>query len=190
MWIGLTGGIGSGKTTIANALREQGLTVYDTDKAAKDLIMLPPVREQIETLLGKQVFEGGYYHTDLVAAAVFARPDLLQALNGIVHPAVVQHLKQTYPHRDETLFIESAILYESGMDALCDRVVAVIAPKALRIERTMARDGKSREQVVARINNQMSNCQLRHRVDYVVENNGKQSVKDLTRKLLKRYKLI
>ena len=190
MWIGLTGGIGSGKTTIANQLRERGMAVYDTDQAAKAVIMTPPVREQLEALFGSEVFQDGYYHTDLVAATVFARPDLLQALNRIVHPAVVQDLRQTYPHQGETLFIESAILYESGMDALCDRVVAVIAPKTLRIERTMARDGKSREQVVARIKSQMSNCQLRHRVDYVVENNGKQSVEELTRKLLKRYKLL
>lgn len=189
MWIGLTGGIGSGKTTIANALRERGYEVYDTDHAAKAVLMTSPVREQVEQLLGKEVYDANGYRTDRVAAIVFANPDKLAALNAIVHPAVIRNLQQTYPDRTKTLFIETAILYESGMDALCDKVVAVIAPKTLRIERTMARDNKSREQVTARIKSQLSNCQLRHRVDYVVENNGKQPIDKLVQKLIKRFSL-
>ncbi len=188
MWIGLTGGIGSGKSTIARELRQRGYEVYDTDSAAKQLIMTKDIRGKIEDLLGKEVYEDDVYRTDRVAAIVFADPDKLLQLNHIVHPAVRRDIKQRYKSSD-VVFIETAILYESGMDEICDKVVAVIAPKTLRIERTMARDKKSREQVLSRIKQQMSNCQLRHKVDYVVENNGKQTIDKLTDKLIKYLKI-
>ncbi len=188
MLIGLTGGIGSGKTTIAGALRERGYAVYDTDSAAKRLVLTPAVRQRIEQLLGEDVYDGNTYLTSRVAERVFADPDLLYGLNAIVHPAVRDDLS-IFNFRFSTehpfAFVESAILYESGFDSACDYIVAVIAPKTLRIARTMARDNKSEEEVKRRIKAQMSNCQLRHRVDYVVENNGRQPVSVLVDKLLR-----
>ena len=192
MLIGLTGGIGSGKTTIANALRERGYTVYDTDNAAKRLVLTPSVRSAIEKLLGQDVYDGDRYLTHRVAERVFADPELLGRLNTIVHPAVRQDLQQTVgalPDGD-MVFVESAILYESGFDTDCDYVVAVIAPKTVRIARTMARDNKTEDEVKQRIKAQMSNCQLRHRVQYVVENNGRQPVSTLVDKLLRHLKRI
>ena len=192
MLIGLTGGIGSGKTTIANALRERGYTVYDTDNAAKRLVLTPSVRSAIEKLLGQDVYDGDRYLTHRVAERVFADPELLGQLNTIVHPAVRQDLQQTVgalPDGD-MVFVESAILYESGFDTDCDYVVAVIAPKTVRIARTMARDNKTEDEVKQRIKAQMSNCQLRHRVQYVVENNGRQPVSTLVDKLLRHLKRI
>ena len=188
MLIGLTGGIGSGKTTIAGALRERGYAVYDTDSAAKRLVLDPAVRQQIERLLGVDVYDGGRYLTDRVAKRVFADPELLRGLNAIVHPAVRNDLSIfnfQFSSEHPFVFVESAILYESGFDSVCDYIVAVIAPKPLRIARTMARDNKSVEEVRRRIKAQMSNCQLRHRVDYVVENNGRQPVSVLVDKLLR-----
>ena len=157
MLIGITGGIGSGKSTIAQALRSRGYAVYDTDTEAKRIIVENPmVRSQVEMLFSSQVFEGNVYRTQLVAKQVFHHPDLLAELNHIVHPAVAFHLKQwvkeqegTHPRppykggRLETTpicFVESAILFASGLDALCEKVVVVIAPEALRIERTIQRD--------------------------------------------------
>ena len=192
MLIGLTGGIGSGKTTIANALRERGYTVYDTDSAAKRLVLTPTVRSAIEQLLGQDVYDGDRYLTFRVAERVFADPELLRQLNAIVHPAVRQDLQQTVgalPDGD-MVFVESAILYESGFDTDCDYVVAIIAPKTVRIVRTMARDNKTEDEVKQRIKVQMSNCQLRHRVQYVVENNGRQPVSILVDKLLRHLKRI
>ena len=192
MLIGLTGGIGSGKTTIANALRERGYTVYDTDNAAKRLVLTPSVRSAIEKLLGQDVYDGDRYLTHRVAERVFADPELLGQLNAIVHPAVRQDLQQMVSALPDggMVFVESAILYESGFDTDCDYVVAVIAPKTVRIARTMARDNKTEDEVKQRIKAQMSNCQLRHRVQYVVENNGRQPVSTLVDKLLRHLKRI
>lgn len=192
MLIGLTGGIGSGKTTIANALRERGYTVYDTDNAAKQLVLTPSVRSAIEQLLGQDVYDGDRYLTRRVAERVFADPELLGQLNAIVHPAVRQDLQQTVGALPDggMVFVESAILYESGFDSDCDYVVAIIAPKTVRIARTMARDNKTEDEVKQRIKAQMSNCQLRHRVQYVVENNGRQPVSILVGKLLRHLKRI
>lgn len=184
MVIGLTGGIGSGKTTVANALRERGYTVYDTDSAAKRIVLTPEVRASIEQLLGEDVYEGDTYLTSRVAERVFADPDLLLRLNAIVHPAVRQDMLDT-ASRHPAVFVESAILYESGFDRDCGYVVAVIAPKTLRIARTVARDGRSEEEVRRRIKAQMSNCQLRHRVNYVVENNGRLPVPVLVDRLIR-----
>ena len=192
MLIGLTGGIGSGKTTFANALRERGYTVYDTDSAAKRLVLTPTVRCAIEQLLGQDVYDGDRYLTRRVAERVFADPELLGQLNAIVHPAVHQDLQQTVGARPDggMVFVESAILFESGFDSDCDYVVAIIAPKTVRIARTMARDNKTEDEVKQRIKAQMSNCQLRHRVQYVVENNGRQPVSTLVDKLLRHLKRI
>ncbi|MBR1922420.1 MAG: dephospho-CoA kinase [Paludibacteraceae bacterium] len=184
--IGLTGGIGSGKTTIANLLRTHGYQVYDTDSAAKRIVLTPLVRSQIEKLLGKDVYEADQYCTQKVAERVFTNPDLLKQLNAIVHPAVQNDLLlYSADENNGWIFVESAILYESGLNELCHYIVAVIAPKKLRIERTMTRDGKTREQVMARINTQMSNCSLRKKANYIVENNEKQSLTQLTDKLIK-----
>ena len=192
MLIGLTGGIGSGKTTIANALRERGYTVYDTDSAAKRLVLTPTVRSAIEQLLGQDVYDGDRYLTRRVAERVFADPELLGQLNAIVHPAVRQDLQQMVSALPDggMVFVESAILFESGFDSDCDYVVAIIAPKTVRIARTMARDNKTEDEVKQRIKVQMSNCQLRHRVQYVVENNGRQPVSTLVDKLLRHLKRI
>ena len=171
MLIGITGGIGSGKSTIAQALRSRGYAVYDTDTEAKRIIVENPmVRSQVEMLFGSQVFEGDVYRTQLVAKQVFHHPDLLTELNHIVHPAVAFHLKQWAKERTEEgthpippqssptarclrgpqeggeiearplCFVESAILFASGLDKLCDKIVVVTAPEALRIERTIQRD--------------------------------------------------
>jgi dephospho-CoA kinase len=127
-----------------------------------------------------------------VAERVFADPELLGQLNAIVHPAVRQDLQQTVGALPDggMVFVESAILYESGFDSDCDYVVAIIAPKTVRIARTMARDNKTEDEVKQRIKAQMSNCQLRHRVQYVVENNGRQPVSTLVDKLLRHLKRI
>ena len=142
MLIGLTGGIGSGKSTIARELQARGYAVYDTDAEAKRIIVENPmVRSQVEYLFGSEVFEGDRYMTPLVAKQIFHHPDLRLRLNNIVHPAVAFHLQQWAKEQGERLcFVESAILYESGLDRLCDRVVLVDAPEAVRIQRVLHRD--------------------------------------------------
>ena len=208
MLIGITGGIGSGKSTIAQALLSRGYAVYDTDSEAKRIIVENPmVRSQVEMLFGSQVFEGNVYRTQLVAKQVFHHPDLLAKLNGIVHPAVAFHLKQwarektaSAPQRSTLIcFVESAILFASGLDKLCDKIVVVSAPEALRIARTIQRDYKGEQTVenIAKVKQRIAaqteeesaiehalraQCQTPEIVTIV--NDGTVSLEQLTNKIL------
>ena len=133
MIIGLTGGIGSGKSTIAHEFAQRGYTVYDCDQEAKRIIAEnPDVQQEIIDLLGEEAFiyhlSSIIYNTQYVAKRVFADPHLLEALNAIVHPAVGLDIMKRQPD-----FVESAILYESGLDILCDRVIVIDAPEDIRI---------------------------------------------------------
>ena len=140
--IGLTGGIGSGKSTIARELEKQGFAVYDCDREAKRIIAeKKDVQTAIIKLLGKEAFVNGHYNTAYVAQRVFDKKELLEQLNKIVHPAVKKDIiRQTSAVR--LLFVESAILCEAGLDSLCDKIVVVEAPEEVRIERVIARDYK------------------------------------------------
>lgn len=134
--IGLTGGIGSGKSFLAQALAQRGFTVYDCDREAKRIIAEnQDVQAAIKDLLGEEAFIEGKYNTAYVAKRVFEDPELLDALNKIVHPEVAKDILAKKPD-----FVESAILFESGLDQLCDKVVIVTAPEDVRIARTIARD--------------------------------------------------
>ena len=134
MIIGLTGGIGSGKSTIANELRKRGFAVYDCDREAKRIIAEnTAVQQAIIELLGEEAFINGQYNTAYVARRVFDEPKLLAALNSIVHPAVRKDICQRNPD-----FVESAILVEAGLDDICDKVIE--APEDIRIARTIERD--------------------------------------------------
>ena len=146
MIIGLTGGIGSGKSTIANGLAKRGYAVYDCDREAKRIIAQnQTVQAAIIDLLGEEAFLNGAYNTAYVAQRVFAEPQLLDALNSIVHPAVFKDLKDLRDLKDlkdakDFLFVESAILFEAGLASLCDKIIVVEAPEEVRIARTIARD--------------------------------------------------
>jgi len=140
MIIGLTGGIGSGKSTIANELAKRGFAVYDCDREAKRIIAQnQTVQAAIIGLLGDEAFVGRTYNTAYVAQRVFAEPQLLDALNSIVHPAVLKDLRDLKDAKD-LLFVESAILFESGLAPLCDKIIVIEAPEEVRIARTIARD--------------------------------------------------
>ena len=134
--IGITGGIGSGKSTIAKELARRGYVIYDCDREAKRIIAEDKDEQAaIIDLLGKDAFDHGVYNTAYVAQQVFNNPNLLCALNTIVHPAVQQDILRKQPD-----YIESAILFESGLDTLCDKIIIVDAPEDIRIARTIARD--------------------------------------------------
>lgn len=194
MLIGLTGGIGSGKSIIAQQLREMGYDVYDTDSQAKRIITEDPlVRQQIQQLLGDNVYHNGIYQTHLVAARIFNDVTLLQELNAIVHPAVKADLLQ-WASRPKLLsqpqwdFVECAILYQSGIGALCHRVVAVTAPEQLRMERVIARDKSDIDKVRARMRVQKTQEDLLH-ADIVINNDGQTPIPTLCLQLLNNLKV-
>ena len=138
--IGLTGGIGSGKSTIAQELAKQGFVVYDCDREAKRIIAEnDEVQQAITDLLGEEAFVDGKYNTAYVAQRVFADPHLRQQLNALIHPAVKKDISRQIS-AVRLLFVESAILCEAGLDRLCDKIIVVEAPEDIRIERVIGRD--------------------------------------------------
>lgn len=186
MIVGLTGGIGSGKSTIAKQLRNMGYVVYDTDSHAKRIIVEDlSVRKKIVQLFGEDVFLDGVYQTAVVAKKVFADKSLLNALNAIVHPAVREDIaiQNKELSKSEVMFVECAILYSSGISALCDKVVLVTAPEEVRLQRTIQRDHSTINKVRARMRAQDLEMQMQ-RADIVVNNDGQQSVMDICNQII------
>lgn len=188
MIIGITGGIGSGKSVIAKQLREMGYAVYDTDSEAKRLIVEDAhVREQMEQLFGEEVYRDGVYQTAVVAQRVFADKSLLARLNTIVHPTVRADIEDWLLEKggrdSEVCFIECAILYQAGFESLCDKVVAVTAPEDIRLERVIARDHSTMDKVRARMRAQNAEQDLL-RADIVVNNDGQTPISTLCEQIL------
>ena len=195
MTIGITGGIGSGKSTIAKQLRAMGYAVYDTDSEAKRLIVEDAhVRQQIEQLFGNEVYKDGVYQTALVAQRVFADHSLLAQLNAIVHPAVRADIERRVSghasresrveNQKNLFFIECAILYQAGFDSLCDKVVAVTAPEDVRLQRVIARDHSSSDKVLARMRAQQAE-EILQRADIIINNDGQTSILTLCEEILR-----
>ena len=194
MIIGLTGGIGSGKSTIAQGLRQMGYAVYDTDSEAKRLIVEDEnVRTQMVQLFGNEVYANGVYQTALVAQRVFTDRSLLAQLNAIVHPAVRADILRWATMQDSPsfrkglgvglCFVECAILYQAGFDALCDKVVAVTAPEEVRLARVLARDHSTIDKVRARMRAQEAERDI-ERADIVINNDGKASIPTLCEEII------
>ena len=186
MVVGLTGGIGSGKSTIARQLRMMGYMVYDSDSQAKRIIVEDlSVRKQLIQLFGEEVFIDGVYQTNIVAQQVFADKCLLEKLNAIVHPAVRADIEKQKASMGvgALLFVECAILYSSGIHALCEKVVLVTAPEEIRLQRTIQRDHSTIDKVRARMRAQ--ECEWQHQqVDVVLHNDGSRSINELCNQLL------
>lgn len=185
MLIGITGGIGSGKSVISNELRRMGYEVYNTDHEAKRIIVEDPsVRLQIESILGSDVYKDGIYQTSLVAQRAFTNKALLSQLNAIVHPAVKADILSRYSsNQSEITFIECAILYTAGLDQICDKVIAITAPEHIRLERTISRDNSTIEKVQARMRAQRVEEDLQ-RVDTIINNDGSVSIQELCREII------
>ena len=194
MIIGITGGIGSGKSVIARQLRKMGYSVYDTDSEAKRIIVEDAtVREQMTALFGEEVYQDGVYQTSFVAQQVFADKNLLAKLNAIVHPAVKQDIITKFrslgvvsePMNSDSglFFIECAILFQAGFDVLCDKVVAVTAPEDIRLERVIARDQSDMNKVRARMRAQEAEKDLQ-RADIVINNDGTTPIPTLCEEII------
>lgn len=187
--IGLTGGIGSGKTTVAKLFMEAGVPVYIADDEAKKLTDLPEITKQIENVFGSAVFENGKINRQKLAAIVFNEAELLKKLNAIIHPAVKKHFENWISqHSDFPIVIkEAAILFESGSYMDCDLIITVTAPLEIRLERVLKRDETTREDILKRIQNQWTDEERISKSDFVIENSDfdstKKQVKDLLKKL-------
>jgi len=169
--VGITGGIGSGKSTVARYLRHQGYKVYDSDIEAKKIQNSnADVRAATIQLFGNQAYTENEMNRAFIAKCVFEDKNLLQKLNEIVHPAVKDDFSKWIKENsnEKIVFLESAILYESGFNSLVDKVLLISASKETRIRRVIRRDSATREQVVKRIENQTDTEELKQRADIVL----------------------
>lgn len=170
--IGLTGGIGSGKTTIANYLVSLGYPVYIADDAGRKVMQKQEIIDAIKEKFGLEIFENNLLNRAKLAKIVFDNPEQLKKLNAIVHPAVKEDFKNWLTQHLESplVFYESAILFESGSYNDFDVIITVIAPLEKRIARVLERDNSNREQVLNRINAQWTDEQRISKSDFVIEN--------------------
>ena len=170
--VGITGGIGSGKSTVCAMLEEYGIAVYNSDHRAKELMASDErLRSRLIERFGEAVYGPEGINREYLARRVFASAEELQALNSIVHPAVMEDFgRWAEQQQGSYVVLESAILFEAKLEDRVDVVISVMAPEALRVERAMQRDGASCEQVVARIKAQMSDDERAQRSTYAIIN--------------------
>ena len=174
--IGLTGGIGGGKSTVAKVFEVLGMPVYYADDAAKKLMNEEgPLKQQIQKIFGATAYRNGQLDRKYVADIVFKKPDKLQLLNALVHPATINDA-QKWMQRQRTSYAikEAALIFESGAQQQLDYVIGVYAPTPLRIQRTMQRDGITEEEVIARINKQLDENSKMQLCDFVIVNDEEQ----------------
>jgi len=183
--VGLTGGIGSGKTTVANFFKDLGVPVYIADDAGKRLMATSEeVKKAVIDLFGKDAYIEGSLNRKLIAAEVFNNAEKLEQLNQIVHPAVAKDFSewlslQKFPY----VIYEAAILFEAGGYKKCDLVILVTAPKKSRLERVQKRDQSSLSEIEARMQHQWSDEQKQELANYEILNidldNTESQVKNL-----------
>lgn len=170
--VGITGGIGSGKSTVARIFEVLGIPVYYADDAAKRMMNEnEELKEKIKHQFGNDVYADGKLNRKRLAEIVFNAPEKLEQLNALTHPATIKDAenwmkKQTTPYSIK----EAALIFESGAQEHLDHVIGVTAPAPLRIQRTMQRDGITREEVIARMNKQMDENIKMKFCDFVLRN--------------------
>lgn len=188
--IGLTGGIGSGKTTLVNYMESLGIPVFIADEEAKKAMQSPHVLEEVKTSFGPAIFENGHLNRQQLASIVFSNPDKLKELNSIIHPEVKRLFAIWFDQHKTVPFVvyEAAILFESGSYQNCDYIITVTAPLEDRITRVMQRDNCSREQVIQRINAQWTDEERAAKSNFVIDNTNSKSAKNEIDKILKILK--
>ena len=174
--IGLTGGIGAGKSVVAKIFTTLGIPVFNADEAAKQMMQTSPtIKAKLIEQFGSSIYNEFGLQKEKLAAIVFNDPYQLQLLNAIVHPVTIQAAKdwaaiQTTPY----VIKEAALIFESGAADGLFKVIGVTAPLSLRIHRVMQRDKVSKEQIEARMQNQISDTIKMRLCDYVIQNNNQQ----------------
>lgn len=194
MVVGLTGGIGSGKTTVAGFFKELGIPVYIADEAGKRLMLTSEkIRQAIIKHFGEKAYTATTPNRKFIASLVFENPQQLKALNKIIHPEVAADFATWAKNQDAPYVIyEAAILFETGGYKKCDFNILVTAPKEERIKRLLKRDKSKIEEIEARMANQWSDEMKKKLTDFVIENTDlsltKSKVEELHEFLLKSSK--
>lgn len=189
--IGLTGGIGSGKTMVANYIKSLGIPVYIADDEAKELMANDKVVKAIITAFGKIVTDdNGIFNREKLAKLVFDNPEKLKKLNSIVHPLVKMHFDIWVEKHNNFPFVikEAAILFESGNDKYCNTIITVTSDLETRLKRVIERDKTNRESVLKRMTNQWAENQKIAKSDYVIQNISVEATKRQVDEILKILK--
>ena len=176
--VGLTGGIGSGKTTIAKIFMQLGVPVYFSDTRAKDLMLNnKSLQESLISLFGDEVIIDGLLNRSYIASKVFSNPKELVKLNALVHPFVQKDFDAWSASQSSHYVLkEAAIIFETGADKFLDQVILVESPEDLKISRVMLRDKVTRKEVLMRMEQQWSDDQKRTNADYIIQNDEKCSL--------------
>ncbi len=180
MIVGITGGIGSGKTLVCTIFRQLGIPVYEADAEARKLFDTEPaILEKIKKEFSEDVFDKKEkLDRQKLSALVFSDTSALKKLNKIVHPFVISHFEEWISQHQTSPYIlkEAAILFESGTDKDCNKIITISAPVELRIQRTMQRDKRTKEEVEQIIKQQWSDEEKIKRSDFVIVNDDQQLV--------------
>ena len=187
MILGLTGGIGTGKSTVANMLKEKGIPVVDTDLISREVIEYPEIIEKIKLEISNEVFDfNNKLDRKKMSEIVFENQEKLKKLNKIMHPEIlkkmwdeVEELKKNH----KIIVVDVPLLFEINMEKEVDKILLIYASKEIQLKRIMERDGRTREEAVKIISSQMPLYKKREKSDYIIQNND--SLENLEKKLEK-----
>lgn len=173
MIVGLTGGIGTGKTMVAKLFELYGAKLFNSDDRAKELYFHSEIKPQVIALLGSESYLNEHtLNKKYISQKIFSDTDLLKKLNAIIHPAVVAEFKKFVSlHPNELIIKESALLFETGLYKELDKIILVTSPLELRTKRVMERDGLTEQEVTNKIKSQMSEEEKLKLADMVIYNN-------------------
>lgn len=176
--LGVTGGIGSGKTSVCKVFSILGIPVFSADPVAGVIMETnDDLKRKINELAGKDLYAGGKLDRGELAGLIFNNAEVLNRINSLVHPIVFTQFSEWVSHQDSPYVImEAAILFESGASKLVDRIVTVVAPVEERIQRVIRRNNLTREMVEERIRNQMSDDEKIKESDYVIRNSENEMI--------------
>jgi len=173
--IGITGGLGSGKSTACQRLKEKGAIVFDADTVAKELLKRTDIQEQLIDEFGADIIHNGNIDTAKLAKVAFSSEKNQTVLNNIIHPLVIdqfEQLRDEVSDKEELLVMDAPLIFESGIDVHLDHTILIYSKMKLRIARALRRGNLSREQILQRMALQMPEEEKRELASFVIENNG------------------
>lgn len=187
--LGVTGGLGSGKTTACKFLKEKGAVVFDADAVAKEIILTNQhVQQRIEEIFNIKVIREGKLDTKKLASFAFASEENQSSLNNIVHPEVIKIMEEEigkYRGKTGLFVVDAPLIFESGLDARLDYTVLIYAKFKIRLERALRRGNLSREEIMRRVKLQMPEEEKKELADFVIDNNG--SLEQLRESMYRLY---
>lgn len=171
--IGLTGSIASGKSQVSNYLKTNGYKVIDADVIVNDLYENDNnLKEKLITLLGKEIIVDNKINKKIISNLVFNDDKLLKQLNDLIHPLVIDYIKQEINKNNDIIILDVPLLYEAGIDKLCDYTIVIDVDDNIRLERLLKRDGISYEKAVKINDKQLNNKIKKNKADFVIDNNS------------------